>query len=254
MRNLKGNNLRTVLLAILVGFVVLPTLVRAVDYNVGVRVGDWIKYGQYKVTWSGNGSEPSYITDEKKVDWMRIDVENISGTTVTLNLTTHYNNGTQIPQNSSIDVTGNFGYFIIASNLKSGDNVINQANFPTINQTTTAMYAGASRNVNLLETTSVYGNQTTTGKVYWDQSTGVMVEMYSKTPDSSNLGAYIGTSVKATETNMWSADSAHEVVTLSNNLISIIIAAITVIIASVAATIVFLRRKPSSPQQPPQPP
>ena len=124
----------TVCLVILIAFIVLPVLVRAVDYNVGVKVGDWIKYGQFKVTWSGNGTEPSYITDEKKVDWLRIDVENISGTTVTLNTTIHYNNGTQIPQGSSVDVTGGAGMpgisLLIASNLKRGDPVTNQTNSP----------------------------------------------------------------------------------------------------------------------------
>lgn len=49
--------LKTVALAILVSSVVLSALVRAVDYNVGVKVGDWIKYGQFTVTWSGNGTE-----------------------------------------------------------------------------------------------------------------------------------------------------------------------------------------------------
>jgi len=242
-------------LMILFVFMVLPVLVRAVDYNVGVKVGDWIKYGQFTVTWSGNGTEPSYITDAKKEDWMRLDVENVSGTTVALNETVHYNNGTQTSVSSSVDVKGTealpfFSFFLIASNLSKGDPVTNQTGLgatrytvPTINQTTTGIYAGASRNINLLETTSVtINNQTVTLKIYWDQSTGVMVELHENVP-------YFEFSFKATETNMWNADF---VGTLNGNLIYII-TGIVILIIVIAAALVLRRKKTSTLPPPPEP-
>jgi hypothetical protein len=229
--------LKIITLAMLVSYMILPGLVRAVDYTPGVKAGDWIKYGQYTVTWSGNGTEPSRIAEEKNVDWLRLDVENISGATVTLNETNHFINGTQTSENSNLDVTGSAGMsgvnLLIACNLKDGETLTSQANSPTINQTTRGVYAGASRSVNLAETTSVYDNQTITTKIYWDQSTGAMVETYSKSPDYGNLGAFTEFSVKATETNMWSPD-----LPLTNNLI-FIVAGIIVIIAVVAAVIVL---------------
>jgi hypothetical protein len=251
----------TVSLVILVASMVFPFLVQAVGFNVGVKVGDWIKYGQYKVTWNGNGTEPSYVTEEQKADWTRWDVESVSGTTVTLNVTVHYNNGTQISQNMSADVAGTQGMtglrVLIASNLKAGDLMVNASGSPTINQTTTAIYAGASRDVNLVNVTSVYDNQTTTVRIYWDQATGAMVEMYTKLPVYGNPGAYIETSVKATETNMWSADLSG---TLYDNLIYII-AGIIIIAIVVAAAVVHRRKKssqlPSEPATtvtPPPPP
>jgi hypothetical protein len=246
--------LRTVTLAILVASIVLPTLVRAVDYNVGVKAGDWIKYGQMSITWSGNGTEPSYITEEKKMDWGKIEVENVTGTTIGLNMTSHYNNGTETSATGSIDLnssTMSGSRFLIAANLKSGDPLATQPNSPTINQTITRIYAGASRNINVLDitavSTSVYGNQTVTGKFYWDQNTGVMVEYDVKGPDYSNSGAYTETSMKATETNMWSVDLLG---TLSDNLIYVI-AGIIIIIAVIAAAIALRRKKPSPPPPPP---
>jgi hypothetical protein len=237
--------------AILIAFLFLP--VRGVDYSVGVKVGDWIKYGQFKVTWTGNGTEPSYVTDEEKVDWVRFDVENAGGTTATLNATAHYNNGTQTSQSFSADVASGQGMtgikVLIAANLKAGDPIVNQTNSPTINQTTSGTYAGASRSLNLFEVTSVYANQTTTYRIYWDQGTGAMVEMYAKTPYPSNPGAYIETSIKATETNMWSTDLMG---TLYNNLIYIV-AGIVIVIVAVAAAVV-LRRKKSPPSPPPPKP
>jgi hypothetical protein len=142
------------------------------------------------------------------------------------------------------------GYFLIAPNLKSGDNITSQASSPTIDQTTTGTYAGATRNVNLLEDTTVFQNQTTTSKTYWDQSTGIMVEAHIETPDYGNPGAYTSFLVKATETNMWNADL---IGTITSNPIYIIAAAIIMIIAVVAVAI-FLRRKKLQPPPHPLPP
>jgi hypothetical protein len=251
-RSVKAH-LKIVTLAILVASVVLPALVRAVDYNVGVKAGDWIKYGQISIAWNGTGTEPSSIAEEKKMDWVRFEVENVTGATISLNLTSHYNNGTETSVTGSIDLNSGAmsEHYVIAANLKNGDPLVTQPNSPTINQTITGIYAGASRNVNILDITgvitSVLGNQTVTAKFYWDQSTGIMVEMHTKTPDTSNPGVYTEVSAKATETNMWSADLLG---TLSNNLIYII-AGIIIIIAVIAAVITLKRKEPSPPPQSP---
>jgi hypothetical protein len=147
---------------------------------------DWIKYGQFTVNWTGNGTEPSYITEEKKTQWVRIDVENVSGTTITFNLTTQFNNGTQTPQTLTVNVATNSmnGFFFIASNLKSGDRLTNGTISSIINQTTTGTYAGATRNVNVVNiTTTSLGYLTITSRICWDQTTGIMVEAYTKAPD-----------------------------------------------------------------------
>ncbi len=41
---------RAVCLAVLIAVSVLPALVRSVDYNVGVKVGDRMKYGEITTT------------------------------------------------------------------------------------------------------------------------------------------------------------------------------------------------------------
>ena len=89
MRKLRGSNVRTVLLTILVVAVFAPIMVHAKNYTVGVKAGDWVKYGQFTVTWTGNGTEPSSVTDAKKIDWLRIDVVSVAGTTASLNFTEH---------------------------------------------------------------------------------------------------------------------------------------------------------------------
>lgn len=256
MRNLKGDNLGTVLLAVLVLAVFAPTLVHAKDYAVGVKAGDWVKYGQITVTWAGNGTEPSSVTEIKKLDWARIDVLSVAGTTASLNLTLHYNNGTQTFQSYNADVQsgGSMGMaFLVASNLTAGDPLSPQTPETAINQTVTGLYAGANRNVNIID---YKGNLTVAlvsypfeYKEYWDQSTGIMVEEYTNQTDPANSGGYEEISLKATETNLWSANALD---LIQNNLIYII-AGIAIIIVIVAAAIVLRKRKPPSPKQPPPP-
>jgi hypothetical protein len=258
VKSLIGNNLRIGLLVIFALAVFSPRLVRAKDYAVGVKAGDWIKYGQITVTWTGNGTEPSYVTETKKLDWVRIDVLSVAGTTVTLNQTVHFNNGTQIFQSLGTDVQSSNSAgtsSLIASNLTAGDPISPQTPGTTINQTLTRMYAGATRNVNIIDYKNklpgIGVNYQEEYKTYWDQSTGVMVELYMNATDIPNSGGYEEISFKATETNLWST-SALDII--QNNLIYIL-AGVAVIIVIVAATIVLRRRKPTSTQQPlPLPP
>jgi hypothetical protein len=241
----------------LVAFLVAPMLVRAIEYNVGVKVGDWIKYGQFNVTWTGNGTEPSYVTDAKTVDWEKIEIESVNGTTVSLNMTIHFNNGTQVSQSNDVDVKSNpkaLSSHLIASNLTTGDPISAQPVYPpgaqsgagTVNETITGRYAGASRNVNVYNSTSDYIGHTAEMQLYWDQSTGVMVEMHLREPDTSSSGAYLEFSMKATETNMWSPDALGLVL---DNLIYIA-AGIAVVIAFIAVAILLRRRRPPPPTSP----
>jgi hypothetical protein len=257
MGNLKANSLRTVLLVILVAAVFAPTVVHAKDYTVGVKAGDWMKYGQIAVTWTGNGTEPSSVADAKKLDWLRIDVLNVTGTTASLNFTDHYNNGTQTFYSSDVDVqSGLAGYvYLVASNLTAGDPLPPQTLGITINQTVTRLYAGTNRNVNIVDFKSSDPSSPSESKICWDQNTGIMVELYINLyinqTGYANPGAYeeYMYSVKATETNMWSAN----VLDLVQNNLIYVIAGVAVVIVIVAATIV-LRRKPPSSQQASPPP
>jgi hypothetical protein len=230
-----------VILAVSTAFLIR---VQAVEYVPGVKVGDWIKYGQLTITWTGNGTEPSSITEEKKVSWARITVITISGPIVNINETVHYNNSTEILENGTEDVSGGAQYtsfpFVIARNLTAGDPIITQTGSAQINQTTTRTYASASRRVNILNLTTTYQDQTTVSTFYFDQSTGFMVELYSK-------DAYQVRDLIATETNMWSPDLLG---LLTNNLIYII-AGIIIIITVIAAAIALRRKKPSIPPPPP---
>jgi hypothetical protein len=88
--------------------------------------------------------------------------------------------------------------FLIPPNLRTGDSVFmtGYGNVAIAGETT-RVYAGASRTV-VYASFSQLGTQLT---YYWDKQTGVMVEA------STTSGSITGTG-KATETNMWQADSS----------------------------------------------
>lgn len=243
-------------MALLMATVFAPTLIHSQECGasalpilspVGVKAGDWVKYGQLAVNWIGNGTAPSFVTDEMKTEWFRIDVLSVAGTTVTLNDTAHYANGTQTLHSIDVDVQNDSlpGYlFLVASNLTAGDPISQQgyASAFTINQTVTRTYAGAERTVNMIDSTFSLGEM----RVYWDQNTGIMVELYAnESLGPAYPGGYMEESWKATETNLWSANAFD---LIQNNLIYFI-AGMAVIIVIVAAAIVLRRGKPSSPQQ-----
>ena len=247
MKRLLGTAVIIISLIITSGFV--PLVVSAVvEYKLGVRDGDWVKYGQITVSWTGNGTEPTIVAEEKEVQWIYVDFENVSGPIVFVNITTQLNNGTQLFENDTEDVSGNSamgGAFVIASNLKTGDAIANQSGAPTINQTTTGRYAGATRTVNLVEEAFTTLNQTVMTNATWDQSTGVLVETYAKSSYPVGSDAYLEIDVKATETNLWSPDFIE---TLFDNRIYITIGMIVAIIVIASAVVLRWKKTKTSPK------
>jgi len=146
-----------------VGLVAFPTSA-FYALSAGVKQGDWIEY-QVAVT----GDMPGH--DAK---WARIDVVNVQGPVLSLNMTTQFTNGTYLYENITLNLeTGQLGDdFFIPANLSTGD-VFYDAHVGNITITGSEQrtYAGAERTV-----LSGHTNVTT---FYWDKQTGILVEAYS---------------------------------------------------------------------------
>jgi hypothetical protein len=252
MRDSRGNSLVVGLLAILALATFTPLIVDARDYALGIKIGDWIKFEKiFSVSATlGNGTKLSMNTD----DWIRIDVWDLVGATVTMNLTEHFNDTYQTVGRIDLDVkmVQIAEPYVVASNLSQGEQLCPQTPELIINQTLTRQYVGANRNVNTISAhyngTSGMANWQGETNVTWDQITGIMVEMtqnYSST--SSAGGQYLAlTSYKANETNLWSPTVLD---VLQNNAIYIV-AGISAIVAIGAAVVLARRRKPPSSQKP----
>jgi len=252
MRKIATSSWKVALVAIFITLLVSVIPIQAVDYTVGVKVGDWVKYGEISATWTGTGTEPSYITEAKKIDWLKGEVKTVSGTKVTGENTGMYKNGTAIrPYNSTIDVAtgeGGGGYMtsLIAANLNEGDSITQQAGAVKINGTVTRTYCKASRSVNFIDYTMSMQQGNLTVKVYWDKATGVLVEMYMSQSTTTPTSQTTTMSYKATETNMWSAD----VLGLMSTYLIYIVGIVVLVVVIVVGIFIIRRRKPTPPVTP----
>jgi hypothetical protein len=233
----------------------------AVEYTVGVKAGDWIKYGDISVSWNGTDTEPQSITDAKNWVWWKVEIQNVSDTTVRMTVTMHYRNGTEKPQTDSYDIKNLIlmdSYYVVAADLKKGDPITTQPDAPSFNDTVTRRYAGASRSANVLDTTFNSGTYTTKFTAYWDQETGILLELFTRapvyTPTWTATGAFRDLSIKATETNLWTADILG--IILGNLFYSIVLVGALVIIIAVIIVGVFSarRKKPVATVTPTQTP
>ncbi|MCW4047826.1 MAG: hypothetical protein NWE99_09775 [Candidatus Bathyarchaeota archaeon] len=152
------------------------------EVSVGVQQGNWI---EYEVTFTG--SPPA----DHRVTWARMEVAAVQGTTINLNVTTKFANGTLFYETVTLNLeTGQLGDdFIIPANLNIGDTFLDQYHGNiTINGAEERSYAGATRTV-------VYAS-TAQNIYYWDKATGILVEGISEFP---NYAIHSTTS----KTNMW---------------------------------------------------
>jgi len=153
--------------------------------------------------------------DDKKQDWIKVEVQEISNTVVTLRETTHFNNGTDKVATISHDVeTRSVGLYMIAANLSDGDRIfvsgmaLGNPSFYRLNYTASRSYDGASRLVNVLSlvviTRFFMHPFNLTEEAYWDKTTGFLVEHKQEgfIPQNKNstLGVWL---MRIAETSLW---------------------------------------------------
>ncbi len=156
-----------------------------VGVSVGVKKGDWI---EYSVTTTGTPIEGHDVT------WARMEILEVKGTDITVNVTTKARNGTF--ESGIMDLNpaeGRVGvWFIIPANLNPGDTFFDaySGRNVTIEGSKERTIAGAMRTVT---------HATTPERIKsWDKSTGVFVESID-TLQNYTLNAI------ADKTNMWAS-------------------------------------------------
>ena len=188
------------------------------EISVGVKKGDWI---EYQVTFTGVPEEKHDVT------WAKMEIENVEGTRINLNVTVKFSDGTIEPQTVTLNLeTGQLGDdFIIPANLNSGDTFYdkNVGNI-TINSVEERTYAGATRTV-VHATTS----ETT---YYWDKATGILVEGISQFPE------YTMNSI-VDKTNIWQP----QLFGLDPALFYALVSGLALLVGVVVAFLIFRRKK-----------
>ncbi len=171
----------------LITIAMIPLAVNA-DVEVGVSKGEWI---EYNVTTTGH-------LEDHDAQWARMEVANVLGPIINLNVTTQFTNGTYLIENVSLNLeTGKLGDdFFIPAGLSPGDTFYDaRLGNITITGSETRTYAGAKREVLL--------GQTPNTNFYWDKETGILVEA---TSSYSSINFTIKT--VTSNTNIWPAENS----------------------------------------------
>ncbi|MEM1565411.1 MAG: hypothetical protein QXQ08_05495 [Candidatus Bathyarchaeia archaeon] len=204
------------------------------EAQVGVKVGDWIKYEL-----TVNGAPPPSDMPQ----WVKAECIAVTGTNATFRMTMHMSNGEDHVETWTIDVATGSGnavfQVVVPANLGTG-NTVKVTGFGSvmIAGEATGTYAGASR-------TYVYASITKEDGQYnyrWDKQTGILLEV-SVTQGSASIAC------KATSTNIWqsSPNLPPSLPNLSNlpiETLSISISAIAAV-AIVATAVIYTRHKRS---------
>jgi hypothetical protein len=185
--------------------------------TVGVTVSNTFKYNT-ATSWISDdpsATPPSSLVGINSTQWVELSITAISGTNITGQTTTLYKNGTKITEGGWVDVnTGdgeNLTVLIISANLAPGDSVYTSSPYNTtliINETTSRTYQGGARDTNHINVTSAstssQGNLSLANNIYWDKSTGVLVEL--STVESNQTGTYTtkwSEDVQISDSNVW---------------------------------------------------
>jgi len=179
-----------------VSLVVVASVTATPVRTVGVNIGDWIKFADIDVTWSSNDPNASKmpwgmdLEMYNQTEWVRMEITQVSGTNVTIQMVQHFKNGSDETSSGWVDVdTGdgvNVTSMLISANLNENDAMYTlgyEGWF--INETITRIYPDGARETNHINSTIAY-NYTIPPDIevdyfysmnfYWDRATGIMVE------------------------------------------------------------------------------
>lgn len=216
-------NVLTILLLLLSAAMPGSTLATPVEEKsteriVGVEVGDWVKYGDFLVTWASTDptvqDPPLDLIEHNKTEWVTNTVKTISGTKITFQTVTHYENDTETTGVSYVDINtgeGNGTFIFISANLNPSERIYSSMEYTHtwINQTVQLLYANAVRETNCL-TASQYvpgGMNQILGyeiQYFWDRTTGALSQRIGTSVITT--GEYSTVAMKSElmiDTNLW---------------------------------------------------
>ncbi len=197
--------------------------------TAGVSIGNTFKY-TYTLDFNMSNSTDfalpsmfeSLFDQAKSIEWAKISILDISGTSVTTQTQLHFKNGTEQSSVSTTDIgtgEGNMTLFLVASNLNQNDPIY-VANLgeetETINETITRNYQSGVRQLNHQSLVMDYNvtqdeasdfnmtsfQQHNKEDIFWDRQLGVLVEMsYEMVAQSPTFNANISLKLNLVESN-----------------------------------------------------
>jgi hypothetical protein len=196
------------LLPLMLASVMPPASAAGPSYLPGVKAGDKWTFGDWELSCSAF-CPSSFVGLLAGINSFQILVQNVTGTyNVGAKLTFTYYNGSSTSSTAIQSTLSSSSFNLLtAGGLTKGDHTYNGTFAPTINETVTRFYAGANRQVNILDYTQQFpGSGNVTIAFFYDQATGAALEINERFSVPTSSGQNGGTFVihaRVTTTNLW---------------------------------------------------
>jgi hypothetical protein len=222
---LKWRILLSVLLLVLVTSTSIQNQCVAQDRSTGVSAGNWFRYASFVSNVNTNDPNATFrplgteaLVEINETAWLLMSIQNISSTTVSLAMTTHFRNGTEVVDSGYVNIdvgSGNMPFKIVASNLNVNDSVYTMhsedkissmynSTYPTDVRQTVYMVKEMTLNVTRLNSIALNGTYHESATFGWDRATGALVRYsFQATENISDYTSNWSYSYEVADSNVW---------------------------------------------------
>lgn len=197
-------NLIAIIIILSIALTTTP-LVLAQTVTVGVNPGDTFNYS-YKINWDSTdpaATVPTQYQELNDTQFIRITVVTVTGSLINVDVTRHFNNGTEQTENGNIDVDTQvleipYTILIIRANANPGEKIYPAGGHATLTDTATRTYS-----IGQVDTVRYLSPDTISEKteIYYERANGVAVEYNFISQETS--GSYVTTSRETVLINSW---------------------------------------------------
>ena len=200
-------NLTTIIVILFLTIISTP-LVLAQTVTVGVNPGNTFNYS-YKINWDStdpHATVPAQYEELNATQFLRVSVITVTSSLINVDVTRHFNNGTEQTQNGNIDVNTQvleipYSILIIRSNANPGEKIYPAGGHAILNDTATRTYSiGQVDAVRYVSPDTTSGNSEKT-EIYYDRTNGVAVEYNFINQETS--GSYVTTTRETVLISSW---------------------------------------------------
>jgi hypothetical protein len=197
----------TIMIILLLATISTP-LVLAQTVTVGVNPGDTFNYS-YSTNWDSTdpaATVPTQYEELNTTQFIRVTVITVSGSLINVDITRHFNNGTEQTRNGNIDVDTQvleipYSALIIRANSNPGEKIYPAGGHATLTDTETRTYdVGQIDTIRYVSPDST-GDNTQKTEIYYSRTTGVGVEYNFVSQETS--GSYVTTTRETLLITSW---------------------------------------------------
>src|SRR5437870_395554 len=184
---------------------------------VGVNPGEFVRLGDISVDYESNDTTPGFARSTLTgVDSIQANIQNVTGTSVTLEIVSNFKNGTESIMTNTTNISAGSpppaspGPFVIEAGLRRGNSIPNWQGM-SINYTRLITYLGTFREVSVVNVTQTLqppSNGWVRTVRFWDRATGFLLATRTDTNSTyvSNGCTYStleSISARIVSTNLW---------------------------------------------------